>query len=123
MYGRDLALWHEALAADLRAPGMVMGRNPNGRLDGLLRGALDSGWLVQARLPTPLRAHLHPLFEAWQQHGLATLSEARLELTLAGRFWNVNLQAGLFEYLQLNPLAGSGMAPADPAQAVRHSLV
>ncbi|WP_339330977.1 heme anaerobic degradation radical SAM methyltransferase ChuW/HutW [Aeromonas hydrophila] len=123
MYGRDLALWHEALAADQRAPGMVMGRNPNGRLDGLLRGALDSGWLALARLPMPLQAHLYPLFEAWQQHGLATLSEGRLELTLAGRFWNVNLQAGLFEYLQLNPLAGSGTAPADPAQAVRHSLV
>ena len=27
-------------------------------------------------------------------------------LTLAGRFWNVNLQAGLFEFLQLNPLGG-----------------
>ena len=39
---------------------MVMGRNPNGRLDGLLRGALDSGWLVLARLPASLRAHLHP---------------------------------------------------------------
>jgi hypothetical protein len=61
-----------------------------------------------------------PLFEAWQQHGLATLTPARLELTLAGRFWNVNLQAGLFEYLQLNPLAGSDAAPAD---RVRHSLV
>lgn len=58
---------------------MVMGRNPNGRLDGLLRGALDSGWLALARLPTPLRVHLQPLFEAWQQHGLATLSEARFE--------------------------------------------
>ena len=64
-----------------------------------------------------------PLFEAWQRHGLARLSAERLALTLAGRFWNVNLQAGLFEYLQTNPLAGSDTASADPAQAVRHSLV
>ncbi|MCH7373866.1 heme anaerobic degradation radical SAM methyltransferase ChuW/HutW [Aeromonas sp. MR19] len=122
MYGRDLALWHEALAGDVRAPGMVMGKNPNALMDGLLRGALDSGWLTLARLPAPLRAHLLPLFEAWQRHGLATLTQARLELTLAGRFWNVNLQAGMFEYLQLNPLAGSDAAPA-PADMVRHSLV
>ncbi|MGY3894733.1 heme anaerobic degradation radical SAM methyltransferase ChuW/HutW [Aeromonas enterica] len=120
MYGRDLALWHEALAGGVRAPGMVMEKNPNALMDGLLRGALDSGWLTLDRLPASLRAHLLPLFEAWQRHGLATLTPARLELTLAGRFWNVNLQAGLFEYLQLNPLAGSDAALAD---MVRHSLV
>lgn len=123
MYGRDLALWHEALAGGVRAPGMVMGKNPNALMDGLLCGALDSGWLTLARLPASLRAHLLPLFEAWQRHGLATLTQARLELTLAGRFWNVNLQAGMFEYLQLNPLAGSEAAPAHPADMVRHSLV
>lgn len=106
MYGRDLALWHEALASGVRAPGMVMGRNPDARLDGLLRGALDTGWLALARLPAPLQAHLMPLFHAWQQHGLAELRGDRLELTLAGRFWNVNLQAGLFEFLQLNPPGG-----------------
>ncbi|MNF02656.1 coproporphyrinogen III oxidase [compost metagenome] len=67
-----------------------------------------------------------PLFMAWQRHGLAELTEQRLELTLAGRFWNVNLQAGLFEFLQLNPLGG-GPAPSanlgHPGGAVRHSLV
>ncbi|MGL5815073.1 MAG: heme anaerobic degradation radical SAM methyltransferase ChuW/HutW [Aeromonas sp.] len=126
MYGRDLAPWHEALGANARAPGMVMSVNPNARMDGLLRGALDTGWLVLKRLPTGLRTHLLPLFEAWQQHGLAELKEERLELTLAGRFWNVNLQAGLFEFLQLNPLGGEP-APAartgHPGAAVRHSLV
>ncbi|MGS3176514.1 heme anaerobic degradation radical SAM methyltransferase ChuW/HutW [Aeromonas sanarellii] len=122
MYGRDLAAWHAALAAGGRAPGMVMRPNPDARLDGLLRGALDTGWLVLGRLPSPLRAHLLPLFERWQQHGLAELTGESLALTLAGRFWNVNLQAGLFEYLQRNPLGGSETTPAHPAQAVRHSL-
>lgn len=107
MYGRDLAAWHEALAAGVRAPGMVMGRNPDARIDGLLRGALDTGWLALDRLPAPLRSHLLPLFQVWQRHGLAELGAARLELTLAGRFWNVNLQAGLFEFLRLNPLGAS----------------
>lgn len=122
MYGRDLALWHEALAAGVRAPGMVMGRNPDARIDGLLRGALDTGWLALDRLPAPLRSHLLPLFQAWQRHGLAELGAARLELTLAGRFWNVNLQAGLFEFLRLNPLGGEPAA-GHPGGTLSHSLV
>lgn len=61
MYGRDLAPWHDALASGKRAPGMVMGRNPNARMDGLLRGALDSGVLALDRLPAPLLTHLMPL--------------------------------------------------------------
>lgn len=122
MYGRDLAAWHQALANGERAPGMVMGRNPNGRMDGVLRGALDSGVLALDRLPAPLLTHLMPLFAAWQQHGLAEIESARLQLTLAGRFWNVNMQAGLFEFLQLNPLDGSA-PPSHGAAAVRHSLV
>ena len=122
MYGRDLALWHEALAGGVRAPGMVMGQNPNAPMDGLLRGALDSGRLTLDRLPAPLRAHLLPLFQAWQLHGLAALTEDKLVLTLAGRFWNVNLQAGLFEFLQLNLLGGVQSA-VHSTEAVRHSLV
>lgn len=123
MYGRDLTAWHEALASNVRAPGMVMGRNSNARIDGLLRGALDTGWLALDRLPVPLQARLKPLFEAWQHHGLAELSADRLELTLAGRFWNVNLQAGLFEFLQLNAPGGEPAKAGHPGEAVRHSLV
>jgi putative heme utilization radical SAM enzyme HutW len=122
MVGRDLAAWHDALANGERAPGMVMGRNPNGRMDGVLRGALASGVLALDRLPDPLLAHLMPLFAAWQQHGLAEIGGDRLLLTLAGRFWNVNMQAGLFEFLQLNPLDGSA-PPSHGAAAVSHSLV
>ncbi|ATL92796.1 heme anaerobic degradation radical SAM methyltransferase ChuW/HutW [Aeromonas sp. CU5] len=122
MYGRELAPWHDALANGERAPGMVMGRNPNGRMDGVLRGALDSGVLALDRLPVPLLTHLMPLFAAWQQQGLAEIGGDRLLLTLAGRFWNVNMQAGLFEFLQLNPLDGAA-PPSHGAAAVGHSLV
>ena len=123
MYGRDLTPWHQALAAGRRAPGMVMGRNPHAELDALLRGALDTGGLVLALLPDDVKAHLLPLFQAWQQHGLAVLIGERLELTLAGRFWTVNLQAGLFEYVQLKPRAGADAASAHPTGAAGHSLV
>jgi anaerobilin synthase len=129
MYGRDLAPWHQALADGRRAPGMVMGRNPNAAMDALLRGALDTGRLALALLPDPLRGQLLPLFQVWQQHGLAALTAERLELTLAGRFWSVNLQAGLFECLQLNPLAGAGergphanAAAVRPVEIVGHSV-
>ncbi|MGG5828730.1 hypothetical protein ACQ4LF_25420, partial [Aeromonas salmonicida] len=44
-----------------------------------------------------------------------------LVLTLAGRFWNVNLQAGLFEFLQLNPLDGVQSA-AHSTEALRHPV-
>ena len=129
MYGRDLAQWHEAHEKGVRAPGMVMGRNPNARIDGLLRGALDSGVLALARLPASLRSHLMPLFDAWRQNGLADLAGDQLVLTLAGRFWNVNMQAGLFEFLQHNPADGSepalqhGKHPDGKHPGVRHSLV
>lgn len=120
MQGRDLAAWHKALAEGRRPPGMVMGPNPDVRIDGLLRGGLDAGWLDLTCLPAPLRAHLLPLFERWQAHGLAELGRERLELTLAGRFWNVNLQAGLFEYLQSNPLGGEAATPAVHPGGTRH---
>lgn len=124
MYGRDLAAWHEALAAGQRAPGMVMRPNPNASIDGLLRGGLDTGWLALGRLPPSLRTHLLPLFERWQQHGLAELTGETLALTLAGRFWNVNLQAGLFEYLQSNPMGGEAATlAAHPGGARHHSRV
>ncbi len=66
-----------------------------------------------------------PLFERWQAHGLAELGQERLELTLAGRFWNVNLQAGLFEYVQRNPLAGEqgGAGSSGNRAAVHPTLV
>lgn len=125
MQGRDLAAWHEALAEGRRPPGMVMGQTPDVRIDGLLRGGLDAGWLDLTCLPAPLRAHLLPLFERWQAHGLAELGQERLELTLAGRFWNVNLQAGLFEYVQRNPLAGEqgGAGSSGNRAAVHPTLV
>lgn len=122
MYGRDLAQWHEAQEQARRAPGMVTGRNPNARLDGVLRGALDSGVLALECLPASLRRHLMPLFGAWQHNGLVERCGERLQLTLAGRFWCVNLQAGLFEFLQQNPLSG-GVYPQLGTAALHHSLV
>ncbi|AQS39985.1 coproporphyrinogen III oxidase, anaerobic [Shewanella psychrophila] len=114
MNGRDLSLWHQAQSqvtesgtvADTlpsQVPGMVMSPNPSAALDSQFKAGLDSGALDLSEFNTELINHLMPLFYAWQTHGLVKLSHTIMTQTLAGRFWNVNLQTGLFAYLKQNP--------------------
>ena len=63
------------------------------------------------RLPSPLRAHLLPLFERWQQHGLAELTGESLALTWQGVSGTSICRRGCLVYLQRNPLAGSETTP------------
>jgi oxygen-independent coproporphyrinogen-3 oxidase len=44
--------------------------------------------------------YLSPLFAVWQQHGLVTLCENKLQLTLAGQFWSVTLAQACIHVLQ-----------------------
>ncbi|WP_394203136.1 heme anaerobic degradation radical SAM methyltransferase ChuW/HutW [Shewanella waksmanii] len=108
MNGRDLKAWHQAhqhatTSTPVQVPQMMMTPNPKAQLDAIFKRGLDTGLLNLALLPTALANHLMPLFNKWQQNGLATVQQQQLELTLAGRFWNVNLQTGLFEFLAKNP--------------------
>lgn len=125
MNGRDLKKWHQAhdevtspnelitndsIAtepmenAPVQVPGMLMSPNPSASLDAIFKRGLDSGKLDLSLLPSAMALHLSPLFSAWQNNGLAELVQDQLTLTLAGRFWNVNMQTGLFEFLAENPL-------------------
>lgn len=106
MNGRDLSTWHDAIKAGVKVPGMVMSINEKNDIDKVIKKGLDSGTLRLAELSMTLRDHLRPLFIKWQENGLAKLEGEQLYLTLAGRFWSVNMQAGLFEYLATNPLLG-----------------
>ncbi|ABZ77957.1 Coproporphyrinogen dehydrogenase [Shewanella halifaxensis HAW-EB4] len=118
MNGRDLKKWHlahdETLSlsnplvrtAPIQVPGMLMSPNPSASLDAIFKRGLDSGELNLALLTKEMVVHLTPLFVEWQKNGLAILSQNALKLTLAGRFWNVNMQTGLFQYLAENPLNG-----------------
>ncbi|MCW3172926.1 heme anaerobic degradation radical SAM methyltransferase ChuW/HutW [Shewanella subflava] len=119
MNARGLSEWHQAqvttesyssdasLAAKLapaKVPAMTLSPNPLVHFDAIFKRGLDSGVLDFNNLAPKVVAHLKPLFEAWQQHGLATLDDNGLSLTLAGRFWNVNMQTGLFEFFDKNPI-------------------
>ncbi|MEW7867745.1 heme anaerobic degradation radical SAM methyltransferase ChuW/HutW [Aeromonas diversa] len=110
MNGRDLKEWHLALAAGLAVPAMVVAQGPDDAWLGRVRGALDQGLLPWAILPEPWRASLATLFARWQEHGLARVGEEGVSLTLAGRFWTVNLQAGLLEFLDAERQAALGEA-------------
>ncbi|MCL1047050.1 heme anaerobic degradation radical SAM methyltransferase ChuW/HutW [Shewanella electrodiphila] len=125
MNARDLSEWHQAQAPSKEAevnsqlasqclpakvPGMILSPNPSAAFDAIFKRGLDSGILNFTALEADVVTHLHPLFEAWQQHGLAILETDSLSLTLAGRFWNVNMQTGLFEFLATNPIAEAKIA-------------
>ncbi|BAJ03536.1 heme anaerobic degradation radical SAM methyltransferase ChuW/HutW [Shewanella violacea] len=109
MNARDLSNWHQAQTPDsvtdtlpLRVPGMVMSPNPSAALDSQFKAGLDHGELVLSEFDTEMVDHLMPLFYAWQTNGLVKISDKIMTQTLAGRFWNVNLQTGLFAYLNQN---------------------
>ncbi|MEZ9593190.1 heme anaerobic degradation radical SAM methyltransferase ChuW/HutW [Shewanella sp. 10N.261.52.F9] len=120
MNARDLKKWHQAhdeasspneriandstANAPVQVPGMLMSPNPSASLDAIFKRGLDSGQLDLNLLQSPMALHLTPLFNAWRTNGLAELTQNQLTLTLAGRFWNVNMQTGLFEFLAENPL-------------------
>jgi len=131
MNARDLSNWHNAfddrdkaanlcveavestdIGAPLRVPAMVMSPNPSAALDSVFKAGLDRGELVLSDFESPLLAQLMPLFKAWQVNGLVEISDIRLTLTLAGRFWNVNLQTGLFSYLKENPFVAPDVQSA-----------
>ncbi|GAA4889279.1 heme anaerobic degradation radical SAM methyltransferase ChuW/HutW [Ferrimonas pelagia] len=68
-----------------------------------LGGGFDLGYLDLERLdrlsPEPLSERAAPLFQAWQDNGLAQRDGRYLNLTDAGQFWNINLQQAITAYL------------------------
>lgn len=104
MNGRDLKAWHQAQEDKVKVPGMIMSKKVGAEFDGIIKSGLDHGGLLLNMIPSDMCEHLMHLFAKWQEHQLAIVSGEKIALTLAGRFWNVNLQMGLFEYLVQNPL-------------------
>ncbi|WP_257985276.1 hypothetical protein [Shewanella sp. GutCb] len=111
MNARSLTNWHLAHsqptdvideATPTKVPGMALSPNPSAELDAIFKRGLDGGTLQFSQLEASLQQQLQPLFHAWQTNGLAQLNNDSLTLTLAGRFWNVNMQTGLFEFLAEN---------------------
>lgn len=94
----------------IQVPAMVMPPNPSASLDNQFKAGLDHGELRLNAFPHELIIHLMPLFKAWERHGLVNINPHTMSQTLAGRFWNVNLQTGLFNYLKENPFRATKAA-------------
>ncbi|MBK5932196.1 heme anaerobic degradation radical SAM methyltransferase ChuW/HutW [Halochromatium salexigens] len=85
----------------------LMRHSPHARLFNRIKGELERGHLDLVGLAAELQAHADrelasltdPLFAQWQRAGLVMRDGRWLELTLAGRFWQVPLTQNLLEWL------------------------
>lgn len=85
----------------------LMRHSPHDRLFNRIKGELECGHLDLVGLAAALKAHADrelasltdPLFAQWQRAGLVMHDGRWLELTLAGRFWQVTLTQNLLEWL------------------------
>ncbi len=124
MQHRELEPYQAACESGQWPVAMMMAAAPHYQRDGLLKSAFDKGCL-DARVwrdegEPELFASLMPLLQAWQERGLLTLQGNKAELTLAGRFWNVNLaQAAL---MALSPPQAAQMPPAHFQPSHTHSM-
>ena len=86
----------------------LMRHSAHARLFNRIKGQLERGHLDLAGLDADLQAHanrdLEPLagalFAQWQRAGLVMCDGRWLDLTLAGRFWQVPLTQNLLEWLE-----------------------
>jgi putative heme utilization radical SAM enzyme HutW len=100
MQHRELEIYKASCMENQWPLAMLVTPAAHAERDALLKSAFDRGVIEQSRWVTAgqaeLFATLRPLFAAWSDRGLMVLQDDRAELTLAGRFWSVNLaQAAL----------------------------
>lgn len=93
--------------------------------DGLLKASFDRGLLDHQRLADAgfphLFAQLRPLLAAWADRGLLQLDDQQATLTLAGRFWSVNLAQGALQALATyDPAAAAQQRPGHPGGHPAH---
>ncbi|GAA4648990.1 heme anaerobic degradation radical SAM methyltransferase ChuW/HutW [Kistimonas scapharcae] len=108
MMHRSLEPYFGMIAAG-RKPIMAMNApKPMRQLHNVIGGGFDLGWLdlnhIQRTTGYDVATHCAPLFDAWVNNGLAEYKGDFLELTLAGQFWNINMNQGLIHYLESSPL-------------------
>ena len=100
----DIAAWREAVNAGQKPLAMVMLPEPGWKLykavtEGMERGVLNMAEL-EAESGEALREICHPLFSQWERAGLVSRQDTFLTLTVAGQFWQVNLNQLLIDYLK-----------------------
>lgn len=104
MQHRELASYLDAMQTNTMPIARVVDAVEHRRVYDAIKAGLDMGVLHADTLPPwqgmSVFQYLSPLFTVWQQHGLVTLCENKLQLTLAGQFWSVTLAQACIHVLQ-----------------------
>ncbi|HOV03391.1 MAG TPA: hypothetical protein PLG99_03205, partial [Kaistiaceae bacterium] len=111
---RDLGRYLATVAAGEAPVTHIMAQAPHHTLLNAIKGGMESGRLDIAQATAALAeiggatigAAIQPLLEQWRRAGLLRLSDGWLELTLAGRFWQVSMTQRLIEWINHNIDAG-----------------
>lgn len=100
MAERNLAAWHQAIAAGTKPLMRMYTAERHLRWQTTLQAGIET-----ARIPldqiTPLADQLSPLLAQWHQAGLTRDASTCVRLTNEGRFWASNLLQSLNELIQL----------------------
>ena len=111
---RDLGRYLATVGAGEAPVTHIMAQAPHHALLNAIKGGMESGRLDIAQATAALAgiggatiaAAIQPLLEQWCRAGLLRLSDGWLELTLAGRFWQVSMTQRLIEWINHNIEAG-----------------
>lgn len=103
----DIEAWSKAVEAGRKPLAMAVLPDPRWELykavtEGMEQGVLDMSAL-KAEFGEPLRDMCKPVLDQWNRAGLVTWTGDFLELTVAGQFWQVNLNQLLLDYLKHAP--------------------
>jgi len=103
----DIAAWRESVEAGRKPLAMAVLPDPRWKLykavtEGMERGVLNLSAL-ESEFGEALRADCKPVLDQWERAGLVTWAGDYLVLTVAGQFWQVNLNQLLLDYLKHAP--------------------
>ena len=104
MQESDVDRYEEKVEAGIKPIAMAMPAEANYKLYGRIRGDMDCGFLsfvdLEREFQLPIGTYLKPLFELWETRGLVNQSRGRVELTLAGQVWNVEMINSTISFLK-----------------------
>ena len=104
MQESDVDRYEEKIRAGIKPIAMAMPAEVNYKLYGRIRGDMDCGFLslsdLEREFKMPIESYLKPLFDLWETRGLVNQSRGRIELTLAGQVWNVEMLNSTIRFLK-----------------------
>ena len=110
MQESDVDVYEEKVRQGIKPIAFAAAATPYHALVGRIRGDMDRGFLSLADLERefqmPVGSYLSPLFDLWERRGLVNQSTGRIELTLAGQVWNVEMTQAVIGFLQMQLHSG-----------------